>query len=361
MKKLTILAISLQVYVLLCVLVSIKTEVLDTHAVITKFSDEKANETRIVGANDKQLKTKSPPPATIITFVNGIYHSIDDWRNISADISELFNAEVRPFYNPSSGVWVKDATRAGIDLVMRPSDQDLAKGLANHLRLALNDVEPKGRVLHLAHSGGAILTYLAAKHHLTTQETSRIDIVTFGAGKSITRKYFKGRVYNYYARNDPLTIVDKRTNQLIKRVRNHTYHEIRDHKHNTTFVFLAPQANHPIVDHSMLGPTYRYAMALEAEQFKDRLKMFLMLKAKEKDVIRLLRKQAANATGFHHFWDWQVYGASANMFRRVRKFSANVTKKRGYFSKKYVDDMKEKTGTLSSVFFQDEILFSFSR
>eukprot|EP01031_Cornospumella_fuschlensis_P033359 gene33360-40352_t len=297
----------------------------------------------------------------IITFVNGIYHSIDDWRNISADISELFGAEVRPFYNPSSGVWVKDATRAGIDLVMRPSDQELAKGLANHLRSALSDIEPKGRVLHLAHSGGAILTYLAAKHHLTTQETSRIDIVTFGAGKSITRKYFKGRVYNYYARNDPLTIVDKRTNQLIKRARNSTYHEIRDHKHNTTFVFLAPQANHPIVDHSMLGPTYRYAMALEAEQFKSRLKMYLMMKAKEKDIIRLLRKQAANVTGVHHFWDWRVYGTAANTLRRVRKFSATVTKRRGYFSKKYEADIATKIVPLSTTTYQDEILFSLSR
>ena len=38
-----------------------------------------------------------------ISFVNGIYHSEEDWRNITKDLESIFGLEVRPFYNPSSG------------------------------------------------------------------------------------------------------------------------------------------------------------------------------------------------------------------------------------------------------------------
>jgi hypothetical protein len=70
----------------------------------------------------------------IITFVNGIYHSPEDWKKISDDILNIFSnayfknnnintkspnnfgvynekdytIEVRPFYYPSSGSWFGD-------------------------------------------------------------------------------------------------------------------------------------------------------------------------------------------------------------------------------------------------------------
>eukprot|EP01039_Chlorochromonas_danica_P000203 gene203-217_t len=289
--------------------------------------------------------------AVIITFVNGIYHSEEDWRNITDDIRQLFSAEVRPFYNPSSGWWVKDFTRAGFDLVLRPTDLALSKQLAEHLRQTLQDLEPGGRILHIAHSGGAILTYLAAKHHLTSYETSRIDIITLGGGKSITNKYFMGRVFNYYARNDPLALIDQRANALMRRTQNETYDEIRDKKHNTTFVFLAPQANNPIWDHSMMGPTYRYAMMLEAKAMKDRLRRFFALQQRDRDLVRLARKRVAKMTGMHHFWDWQVYGTSSSLLRRMRKSAAQWTRRHGYFSGKYAEQQN------NSVMFDEGALF----
>jgi hypothetical protein len=69
-----------------------------------------------------------------------------------------------------------------------------------------------GRILHIAHSGGAIITYLAAKYHLSSEERSKIDVVTLGAGRSLTRKYFSGKVINYYTRNDPCLLIDQRGN-----------------------------------------------------------------------------------------------------------------------------------------------------
>ncbi len=101
--------------------------------------------------------------------------------------------------------------------MVKPTEAETAYNLALHLRGILSEITPHGRVLHIAHSGGAILTYLAAKHHLNSNETSRIDVITLGPGRSITRKYFKGgRLVNYYAKNDPVVLLDRRAGWLIK-------------------------------------------------------------------------------------------------------------------------------------------------
>jgi hypothetical protein len=100
---------------------------------------------------------------------------------------------------------------------MQSEKIDIARNLTLHIRHLLNDVGPNGRVLHIAHSAGAIITYLAAKYHLTNEEKKRIDVITFGGGHSITKKYFPGRLVNYYAQNDPLVSVDLRAGRLSKK------------------------------------------------------------------------------------------------------------------------------------------------
>lgn len=247
----------------------------------------------------------------------------------------------------NSGNWVQDATKAGYDLVVKPNDAETAYSLALHLRNILAEVAPNGRVLHIAHSGGAILTYLAAKYHLNGSETSRIDVITLGPGRSITRKYFQGRLVNYYAKNDPVVILDKRAGQLIRRtaqafnwiseklMRNMSYFSVRDAKHNTSFIFLNAILNNPIQDHSMYGPTYRIALEMEASAFRKRLEAMVAQsfkqQAHERNLIRKARKTAARITGMHHFWD-QL--SMAETLRAVRKYSANITNMHGYFSNK---------------------------
>ncbi|CAN0312189.1 unnamed protein product, partial [Discosporangium mesarthrocarpum] len=135
--------------------------------------------------------------------------------------------------------------------------------LADHLAKAVDDVGSRGRVLHVAHSGGALLTYLAAKHHLTRRQMAQIDVVTFGGARSITRKYFTGRAVNYYARNDPLVMVDRRAAVMMKATSNTEYQEMNA-KHNTTFIFLEGRAKHSLLDHSLEGPTYQHALRREA-------------------------------------------------------------------------------------------------
>ncbi len=239
------------------------------------------------------------PKQTIITFINGIYHSHEDCMKIVSTLEDLFDEEVRLFYNPSTGNWLSDASQAGFALVTKPNDHILAQQLANHLRIALKDVGINGRILHIAHSGGAIITYLAAKHHLTVNETSRIDVITFGGGRSITHKYFKGRITNYYSKNDPLVLLDQRAFNLIKRVYNTSSNEVRD-KHNTSFIFLTSLARNPILDHSMEGPSYLAALQLESIHFRRKVRA---LPAKLRFLTRIMRKRAARVTGVRHFWD----------------------------------------------------------
>ena len=269
-----------------------------------------------------------------VSFVNGIHHSESEWRNLTLSLSEVFGDQVRAFYNPSSGWWVKDAAKAGYELVRRPNDLGLAKKLAEHLRSVLKEVGPSGRVLHLAHSGGAILTYLAAKYHLTSQETDRIDLATFGGGRSITRKYFKGRIVNYYSRNDPLTLVDGRAGALMKFAKNSTYCEVRDRKHNTTFIYLQGLAGDPLRDHSMFGPTYVMALRLEAANFRHRLSlMTTAIATAEANWVRKMRKSTARVTGLRHFWGNSAANVQSTI-RDVRKKAAKTTKRRGFFSGK---------------------------
>ncbi len=257
----------------------------------------------------------------LISYVNGIYHTKEDWRRISGKIETIFSTEVSPFYNPSTGWWVRDITNAGYSLVLRPHDLYLSKQLAEHLKSALRKVGEYGRVLHIAHSGGAILTYLAAKHHLSRIETNRIDVITFGAGKSITNKYFKGRVCNYYTRNDPLIFMDSRAIRLFQRSflrsslhsrfysRQGRLIEIRDEKHGTPFIFIDPHSRNPLNDHSIEGEAYQLGLRIEADVFKETLiairsdiLKFQSMRNQKCNALRHFRKYLAKVTGVHHFW-----------------------------------------------------------
>jgi hypothetical protein len=45
----------------------------------------------------------------------------------------------------------------------------------------------------------------------------RITVLNFGGARSITRKYF-GKAVNYYARNDPILLVNRRAALLMRQV-----------------------------------------------------------------------------------------------------------------------------------------------
>ncbi len=208
---------------------------------------------------------------------------------------------------------------------MRPDDDKVAQGLAQHLRNAVKDTGETGRVLHLAHSGGALITYLAAKHHLTSDETDCIDVATFGAARSITRKYFRNRAVNYYARNDPLIRLDRRAAELLKCANpgKGDVMEVNYLKHNTTFIFMEGKARAGLRDHSLEGPTYRSALEMEASEFMDRISTYgieishsARILSQVRQMLRLMRKKTARATGFRNFF--------SSPFTTIRKFTTRA-------------------------------------
>jgi hypothetical protein len=40
-----------------------------------------------------------------ISFVNGIYHSEEEWQKITDSLQDIFGQNVKSFYNPSSGIY----------------------------------------------------------------------------------------------------------------------------------------------------------------------------------------------------------------------------------------------------------------
>ncbi len=216
---------------------------------------------------------------------------------------------------------------------MRPDDDKVAQGLALHLQNALKDAGETGRVLHLAHSGGALITYLAAKHHLTSDETDCIDVATFGAARSITRKYFRNRAVNYYARNDPLIRLDRRAAELLKWAdpEEGDVMEVNYLKHNTTFIFMEGKARAGLRDHSLEGPTYRTALEMEASEFMGRIATCGVERSRSarilsqvRQTVRLMRKKTARVTGLRHFFSSPLIA--------IRKLTARTTGMRWIFS-----------------------------
>jgi hypothetical protein len=93
-----------------------------------------------------KLNHTSNPCRSVVSFVNGIYHSVSELQKIADHLEEIFSEEVRVFYNPSTGNWFSDAYRAGVELIYKPDDLLIAKSLALHLRRALKDVGSDGKL-----------------------------------------------------------------------------------------------------------------------------------------------------------------------------------------------------------------------
>ena len=121
--------------------------------------------------------------------------------------------------------------------------------------------------------------------------------------------------------------LDRRAGSLVKRVPLEDIKgpagasppcEVRDLKHNTTFVFLRGIANNPVYDHAMTGPTYLRALNMEAKDFHRRLADLKATEIKEAGLVRKLRKSASEVTGIHHFWGNVLVDADLTL-RAVRK------------------------------------------
>lgn len=117
----------------------------------------------------------------------------------------------------------------------------------------------KGRVIHIAHSQGALLTALASRQ-LSVLEMNRIEVIAFGGAAALRRTPQTPfhRCVNYYSVNDPLLFVVPEAEQALR----------SGYVVDEEFCFLAPKDGDPIRDHHLLGPTYIQALSWEGRKYQ---------------------------------------------------------------------------------------------
>ena len=131
---------------------------------------------------------------------------------------------------------------------------------------AVATVGKRGKVIHIAHSQGALVTFLATRQ-LSPLEMSQIEVIAFGGAAALQKTAATpfSRCVNYYAANDPLLLLVPSAVQALR----------SGFVENEEFCFLAPREGDPIADHGLLGLTYGAALVWEGQRFQ-RLYMSLL-------------------------------------------------------------------------------------
>jgi len=165
--------------------------------------------------------------------------------------------------------------------------------LVQHLREAIVKVGKDGKVIHIAHSQGALITYLACKK-LTKEEMRQMEVICFGGAEVIrsSDQYPFHRCINYYSVNDPLLfVVPKAAKALRSGFMGMGYGNTGDkndcdgwtmmqlqmqnqdlnkdlNKAEPEFVFLTPREGDPVKDHGLFGKTYLDALRWEGRRYQ---------------------------------------------------------------------------------------------
>jgi hypothetical protein len=203
---------------------------------------------------------------TRLTWVNGIAHNLEHMEEGKVVISALFGKQVVYCYNPTAMTNDDDmmgylgdltqATQQKMGLITAEVNV-----LVKHLKEAVAAVGKRGRVIHIAHSQGALITFLAAKQ-LTAEEMSQIEVLAFGGAAALRRTVQTpfNRCVNYYSVNDPLLFVVPQAAQALR----------SGFVGDEEFCFLSPRIGDPIRDHNLIGPTYLQALTWEGSRFQQR-------------------------------------------------------------------------------------------
>ena len=127
------------------------------------------------------------------------------------------------------------------------------------MKEAVAAVGKNGKVIHIAHSQGALVTSLATRQ-LSPVEMSHIEVVAFGGAAALQKTAATpfSRCVNYYAANDPLLLLVPSAVQALR----------SGFVANEEFCFLAPREGDPIADHGLLGRTYGAALEWEGQRFR---------------------------------------------------------------------------------------------
>ncbi|KAL7436803.1 hypothetical protein ACHAXM_005761 [Skeletonema potamos] len=208
------------------------------------------------------------PQRTKLTWVNGIAHLPEHMSDPTFVISTIFGGvDVDYCHNPSSMTsesdylgFVKDGIQASTHVMGRLTPE--VDSLVEHLRDALAQVGKNGRVIHIAHSQGSVITWLAAQR-LKPEECKRIEIISFGGAATICTSEFPfARCINYYAVNDPILNVVPSAVRALK-----SGFSFGDGMQQE-IIFLASRTGDPVTDHGLLNPTYLEALVWEGQRYQ---------------------------------------------------------------------------------------------
>jgi len=208
------------------------------------------------------------PCRTKLTWVNGIAHLPEHMSDPTYIISSAFgNVDVDYCHNPSSMTsesdyigFLRDGIQASGHQMGRVTRE--VDVLVDHLRDALSEVGKSGKVIHIAHSQGSVITWLAAKK-LTSEECNRIEVISFGGAATICTKEFPfSRCINYYAVNDPILNVVPAAVKALKS--GFSFGSGMEQE----IIFLASRTGDPVTDHGLLNPTYLEALLWEGQRYQ---------------------------------------------------------------------------------------------
>lgn len=211
---------------------------------------------------------------TQLTWVNGIGHNLEHMDLPTSVIQDLFGGSDPEFcHNPTAMTseedymgYLGDLTQAGTQKLGRITAE--VNSLVTHLKAALTRVGKTGRIVHIAHSQGALITSLAARQ-LNATEMSRIEVIAFGGAAALRRcaETPFARCVNYYSVNDPLlALVPSAEKALRSGFLGVCSRGLPSDE--PEFVFLTPRGGDPILDHGLLGPTYLRALEWEGRRFQ---------------------------------------------------------------------------------------------
>jgi len=205
-----------------------------------------------------------------VTWVNGIAHNAQHMEEGQEVISQWFGLKrVEYCHNPTAMKDDNDIRGYGAD-IFQASTQLAGRithevnELVAHLQQALYAVGSRGVVVHIAHSQGALITYLALKQ-FPSEDLKRLECLCFGGAAAIRKSDFPTlrRTVNYYSVNDPLLFVVPSAARALE-----TGMVFTPLSTEPEFVFLTPKVGNPTEDHGLLNPTYGEALRWEGRRYQ---------------------------------------------------------------------------------------------
>jgi len=217
---------------------------------VSVIAEDKEAICGVVGTGDRFRTVR-------VTWLNGANYSQKQVHSMAEKISKMFGGvRVHYLYNQSYGA-LNDYYQATWQKFWG-NEPALVKDLATHFRKVIQElggVKSGGRIVHITHSHGALITDMAKKY-LQPEERAMIDVITFGGIKFITKEDY-GSAINYINNKDLVALINfsalavwysgKPTDEIVC-------------LNSTALGYF---------DHAMrYGTTYRAALLMEADRFR---------------------------------------------------------------------------------------------